>query len=562
MTSAFRAAFVALVVFSPAVAAAPPKTDAEELAGVWLFDGCRMGAQSNLGMVWTSVVTITGDTFSITKVYDADKPLAGKLAVDPAKKAIDFKLDEFDLTPVGMPAKLPACTIAGLYELDGDTLTVAIEFDLAGKRPADFTHAKRRDTVLTLRRAPKGFKAFPKDVTVKAVGPDGKPVAGAIVCGYMHMQQSVMRLTDREGKKIEVNVLTMTPEELEKALAKLPDDLKDYVKNIVNPPAGTVFDKASGWSYHNVQKTSADGTAKVEFEKLRFSPVIVRDAERKQMGVLSVTPRSLLAGEVTVDLRPEVRVTAQGTCDEIAKAGVKLANDAFNSYIETTDGSRIAFCGNREGKLEYLVPAGEYLLNVYGSEAMGKKRAAIVVPANQSEYAAPPVDLPATGLHKLIGKPAPELSEIAAWKGPPVKLADLNGKVVLLEFWGYWCGPCVASMPDLFKIHDEFKDKGVVIVGIHVDTDGDLTTVEQLDEKLAEFKRDIWKGRDLPFSVAMTSGRVLENDARGGLADKYGIRGYPSTVLIGRDGKVVGKFHARDAAAAAAQLKNLLAEKK
>jgi len=117
-------------------------------------------------------------------------------------------------------------------------------------------------------------------------------------------------------------------------------------------------------------------------------------------------------------------------------------------------------------------------------------------------------------------------------------------------------------MPDLFKIHDEFKDKGVVIVGIHVDGDGEVTTAKQLDEKLAEYKKDIWKGRDIPFPVALTSGKLLENDARGGLADKYGIRGYPSTILIDREGKVVGKFHARDAEAAGVQLKKLLAEKK
>ena len=537
------------------------KTDAEKLQGVWLFDGYRLGEGSNLGLVWTSVVTIKGDTFSITKVYDAAKPFSGKFTLDPAKKAIDFKLDEFDLTPEGMPLKVPVCSLPGLYKLDGDTLTVALEFDLAGKRPTGFESRKKRDAVLTLKRAPKDFTAFPKDITVKAVGPDGKPVAGAIVAGYMHQNKGEMEMTDRDGKKLKVNVLTMTPDEVEKLLAKLTDSWKGYVKNILEPPAGTILEKATGWSYHKAQKTTADGTTKVAVEKLRMSPVIVRDTERKQMGVVAITPWNLLTGEVAVKLQPEVRVTAQGTCDEITKAGVKN-DDHFGCYIQTASGSRIAFDGSKTGKLEFLVPPGEYQLMMYGTEAMGMKFAKITVPANQSEYTAPPVDLPASGIHTLIGKTAPELAHVVGWKGEPVKLANLKGKYVLLEFWGYWCGPCIGSMPDLFKIHDEFKGKDVVIVGVHVDSNGEVTTTKQLDDKLVGYKKDIWKGRDIPFPVALTSGKLLENDERGGLAKTYGIRGYPSTILIDRAGKVVGNFRARDGQAAIGQLKKLLAEKK
>ena len=101
MTSAFRAVCVALVCSAPAVAADRPdepkpvakpaeKTDAEKLQGVWLFDGYRMNTQSNLSTVWTSVVTVTGNTFSITKVYDSDKPFTGKLTLDSVQKTIDF----------------------------------------------------------------------------------------------------------------------------------------------------------------------------------------------------------------------------------------------------------------------------------------------------------------------------------------------------------------------------------------------------------------------------------------------------------------------------------------
>ncbi len=147
-----------------------------------------------------------------------------------------------------------------------------------------------------------------------------------------------------------------------------------------------------------------------------------------------------------------------------------------------------------------------------------------------------------------------------------MKLADLKGKVVLLEFWGYWCGPCIGSMPLLFDLHEKFADKGLVIIGVHVDADGEIDTAKKLDEKLVEYKKDVWKGKDLPFPTLLTSGKVTsheDNFSRGKMAEKYGIRSYPSTILIDREGKVVGKFHAGDSKKALEEMEKLLnAEKK
>src|SRR5262249_28044862 len=104
-------------------------------------------------------------------------------------------------------------------------------------------------------------------------------------------------------------------------------------------------------------------------------------------------------------------------------------------------------------------------------------------------------------------------------------------------------------------------DRGLAIIGVHVDTDGEVTTAAELDEKLAETRKSLWKGKDLPFPIALTSGKqVGEGDARsrGQAAAQYGVMKYPTTILIGRDGKVVGEFGARGAKDAGEQIEKLL----
>jgi thiol-disulfide isomerase/thioredoxin len=66
----------------------------------------------------------------------------------------------------------------------------------------------------------------------------------------------------------------------------------------------------------------------------------------------------------------------------------------------------------------------------------------------------------------LIGQPAFPL-ETAAWvNGDPLTDADLKGKVVLLDFWAVWCGPCIACFPHLRDWHEKYADRGLVIVGL------------------------------------------------------------------------------------------------
>ena len=296
-------------------------------------------------------------------------------------------------------------------------------------------------------------------------------------------------------------------------------------------------------------------------EKLVFGMLIGRGPANDTMGLATVSPAKLATGNFRVELRAQVRISGTLTCEELTKAGQPIG--WAGGYL-LRDGNPVAYYSSKDGKFEFLAPPGKYTLGMYGSE-VGNASKEITVPENRSEYTVEPIALPALAFALLKGKRAPELIEVMGWKGEKVKLADLKGKYVLVDFWGYWCGPCIGAMPVLIDLHEKFADKGLAIVGVHMDLDGEVDTAAKLDAKLVATKKDLWKGKDMPFSSALVSGtRVGTGDERrpGGSVALYGVRGFPTTILIDREGKVVGQFHARDIKSASAEIEKLLADKK
>ena len=101
--------------------------------------------------------------------------------------------------------------------------------------------------------------------------------------------------------------------------------------------------------------------------------------------------------------------------------------------------------------------------------------------------------------------------------GPNLRLDEQRGRVVMVNFWATWCGPCRQEMPQLDRLYQKYKSSGFVLLGVNVD-------------------EDARKAADVAAKLGVTFPVLLDTDKA--VSKLYDLSTMPSTVIIDRDGKV------------------------
>ena len=117
---------------------------------------------------------------------------------------------------------------------------------------------------------------------------------------------------------------------------------------------------------------------------------------------------------------------------------------------------------------------------------------------------------------KKLSGPAPDFT-LKSKQGENIKLSDLRGQVVMINFWASWCGPCRQEMPFLEQIYKRYKPMGFTLLGVNVEEDS-LAANDMLDEVKVTFP--------------------ILYDTKSAVSEKYNVDAMPSTVLVDRDGNL------------------------
>jgi peroxiredoxin len=142
----------------------------------------------------------------------------------------------------------------------------------------------------------------------------------------------------------------------------------------------------------------------------------------------------------------------------------------------------------------------------------------------------------------VVGEMAPDI-ELPNPDGEMMKLSDLRGKVVLLDFWASWCGPCRKSNPKLVETYNKYKDEGFTVFSVSLDgidsrTQARLGNNQEVIAKQMDMQKNRWvsdiKKDNLTWDTHVSELKKWDTQA----ARMYGVRGIPKFFLIDRDGKI------------------------
>lgn len=134
-------------------------------------------------------------------------------------------------------------------------------------------------------------------------------------------------------------------------------------------------------------------------------------------------------------------------------------------------------------------------------------------------------------------------AENKATSGAPIKLSNYSGKVLLVNLWATWCGPCRMETPELVKLHKEFQTRGVEMVGLSTE-DPDASAVS-----VSEFVKEYNVGYHIGWATREVAQTLMQ-----------GRTSIPQSFVIARDGRIVKRFIGFNPQTTPPQLKQALEE--
>jgi len=153
----------------------------------------------------------------------------------------------------------------------------------------------------------------------------------------------------------------------------------------------------------------------------------------------------------------------------------------------------------------------------------------------------PPSKTGAAGRANVLPRQVMEAENRAASGSTPIKLANYSGKVMLVNLWATWCGPCRSETPELVRLHKEFQDRGVEMIGLS--TENPDASAKSVSDFVREFNVDYQIGWAKPeVAMAMMQGRT----------------NIPQSFIIARDGRVLRRFIGFNPQTTPTQLKEAL----
>jgi len=118
-------------------------------------------------------------------------------------------------------------------------------------------------------------------------------------------------------------------------------------------------------------------------------------------------------------------------------------------------------------------------------------------------------------------------TELKSANGQPIKLSNYSGKVLLVNLWATWCGPCRRETPELVKLHKEYQDRGLEMVGLT--TEDPVSSSQSVQQFVQQFQVDYpvgWATREVAIALMQLTGRTS----------------IPQSFIIGRDGHIKKQF--------------------